>query len=245
MKAVIQRVSQAEVRIEDEPKGKIGIGFMVLLGIEQADTDEDIEWLASKIVGLRVMSDAEGKMNLDLANVGGNILLISQFTLYASTKKGNRPSFTEAAKPETAIPLYRKMVNKLSEKLGKPIETGEFGADMKVSLTNDGPVTIIKKTVDQWIRTTGVRYYSELTNMAILTEEVGEVARLMARIYGEQSFKESDKDHDLGDEMADVLFVLICLANQTGIDLTEALRKNLEKKTKRDAQRHQDNQKLK
>ena len=143
MKAVIQRVSQAEVRIEDEPKGKIGIGFMVLLGIEQADTDEDIEWLASKIVGLRVMSDAEGKMNLDLANVGGNILLISQFTLYASTKKGNRPSFTEAAKPETAIPLYRKMVNKLSEKLGKPIETGEFGADMKVSLTNDGPVTII------------------------------------------------------------------------------------------------------
>ena len=102
-----------------------------------------------------------------------------------------------------------------------------------------------QKTVDQWIRTTGVRYYSELTNMAILTEEVGEVARLMARIYGEQSFKESDKDHDLGDEMADVLFVLICLANQTGIDLTEALRKNLEKKTKRDAQRHQDNQKLK
>ncbi len=102
-----------------------------------------------------------------------------------------------------------------------------------------------QKTVDQWIRTTGVRYYSELTNMAILTEEVGEVARLMARIYGEQSFKESDKDHDLGDEMADVLFVLICLANQTGIDLTEALQKNLEKKTKRDAQRHQDNEKLK
>lgn len=102
-----------------------------------------------------------------------------------------------------------------------------------------------QKTVDQWIRTTGVRYYSELTNMAILTEEVGEVARLMARIYGEQSFKESDKDHDLGDEMADVLFVLICLANQTGIDLTEALRKNLEKKTKRDAQRHKDNEKLK
>ncbi len=102
-----------------------------------------------------------------------------------------------------------------------------------------------QKTVDHWINTTGIRYYSELTNMAILTEEVGEVARLMARIYGDQSFKESDKEHDLGDEMADVLFVLICLANQTGIDLTEALKKNLEKKTIRDAQRHKDNEKLK
>lgn len=143
MKAVIQRVSEAAVRIEEEVKGKIGIGFLVLLGIEHTDTDEDIEWLASKIVGLRVMADEEGKMNLDLTNVGGNILLISQFTLHASTKKGNRPSFTEAARPETAIPLYRKMIRKLTEKLGKPIETGEFGADMKVSLTNDGPVTII------------------------------------------------------------------------------------------------------
>lgn len=143
MKAVIQRVSQAEVQIEGEIRGKIGIGFMVLLGIEHADTDEDIEWLASKITSLRVMEDKEGKMNLDLASVDGNVLLISQFTLYASTKKGNRPSFTEAARPETAIPLYRKMIKKLSEKLGKAIETGEFGADMKISLTNEGPVTII------------------------------------------------------------------------------------------------------
>ncbi len=143
MKAVIQRVSQAEVRIKNETKGKIGLGFLVLLGIEHADTEEDAEWLASKIVSLRVIEDQEGKMNLDLANIDGNILLISQFTLYASTKKGNRPSFTEAARPETAIPLYEKMILKLSEKLGKPIETGEFGADMQVSLTNSGPVTII------------------------------------------------------------------------------------------------------
>ena len=143
MIAVIQRVSQASVTIEDEIKGQIGLGFMILLGITHTDTQEDIEWLSKKIVGLRVFGDEEGKMNLDIKSVDGNILLISQFTLHASTKKGNRPSFIEAARPEIAIPLYEKMITQLEFDLGKPIETGTFGADMKVSLLNDGPVTII------------------------------------------------------------------------------------------------------
>jgi D-tyrosyl-tRNA(Tyr) deacylase len=143
MIAIIQRVSQASVTIEDEIKGQIELGFMILLGITHTDTQEDIEWLSKKIVGLRVFGDKEGKMNLDLNAVKGNILLISQFTLHASTKKGNRPSFIEAARPEIAIPLYEKMISQLAFDLGKPIETGTFGADMKVSLLNDGPVTII------------------------------------------------------------------------------------------------------
>ncbi len=143
MIAVIQRVTQASVTIENEIKGKIELGFMILLGITHTDTQEDIEWLSKKIVGLRVFGDEEGKMNLDLKSVDGNILLISQFTLHASTKKGNRPSFIEAARPEIAIPLYEKMIAQLEFDLGKTIETGIFGADMKVSLLNDGPVTII------------------------------------------------------------------------------------------------------
>lgn len=143
MIAVIQRVTQASVTIENEIKGQIDLGFMILLGITHTDTQEDIEWLSKKIVGLRVFGDEEGKMNLDLKLVDGNILLISQFTLHASTKKGNRPSFIEAARPEIAIPLYEKMITQLEFDLGKPIETGTFGADMKVSLLNDGPVTII------------------------------------------------------------------------------------------------------
>jgi D-aminoacyl-tRNA deacylase len=143
MIAVIQRVSQASVTIENKIKGQIDLGFMILLGITHTDTQEDIEWLSKKIVGLRVFGDEEGRMNLDLKSVDGNILLISQFTLHASTKKGNRPSFIEAARPEIAIPLYEKMIAQLAFDLGKPIETGIFGADMKVSLLNDGPVTII------------------------------------------------------------------------------------------------------
>ncbi len=143
MIAVIQRVSQASVTIDEKINGEIGLGFMVLLGITHTDTQEDIEWLSKKIVGLRVFGDEEGKMNLDLNAVNGNILLISQFTLHASTKKGNRPSFLEAARPEIAIPLYEKMITQLTFDLGKPIEKGIFGADMKVSLLNDGPVTII------------------------------------------------------------------------------------------------------
>ena len=143
MIAAIQRVTQASVKIENEIKGQIGLGFMVLLGITHTDTHDDIEWLSKKIVGLRVFGDKEGKMNLDLKSVYGNILLISQFTLHANTKKGNRPSFIEAARPEIAIPLYEKMITQLEFDLGKTIETGIFGADMKVSLLNDGPVTII------------------------------------------------------------------------------------------------------
>ncbi|RFS18406.1 D-aminoacyl-tRNA deacylase [Emticicia sp. C21] len=143
MIAVIQRVSQASVTIDSVVKGQIDTGFMILLGITHTDAQEDLEWLSKKIVGLRIFGDAEGKMNLDISAVEGNILLISQFTLHANTKKGNRPSFIEAARPEVAIPLYEKMIAQLTQDLGKPIETGEFGADMKVSLLNDGPVTII------------------------------------------------------------------------------------------------------
>lgn len=143
MMAILQRVSEASVKIEGIIKGQIGLGFLVLVGITHNDTKEDVEWLAKKIVGMRIFSDEEGKMNVDLASVGGNILMISQFTLHASTKKGNRPSFIEAARPEIAIPLYEKMIVQLENLLGKSIQTGEFGADMKVSLMNDGPVTII------------------------------------------------------------------------------------------------------
>lgn len=143
MIAVIQRVSEASVTIEGKVEGKIGTGFMVLLGITHDDTQEDLEWLGRKITGMRIFSDAEGKMNLDLKTVNGNILLISQFTLHASTKKGNRPSFIEAARPEAAIPLYEQMIAFLGQELGKPIQCGIFGADMKVALLNDGPVTII------------------------------------------------------------------------------------------------------
>jgi D-tyrosyl-tRNA(Tyr) deacylase len=146
MVAVIQRVSEAYVKINHQIKGQIGIGYMVLLGIGQEDTLEDIDWLVSKIINLRIFSDEEGKMNLALQDVKGDILLISQFTLHASTKKGNRPSFIEAAKPEIAIPLYEKTIEAFEDKLGKKIQTGEFGADMKVGLINDGPVTIIIDT---------------------------------------------------------------------------------------------------
>ena len=143
MIALIQKVSEASVKINGIIKGEIKAGFAVLLGVTHTDTQEDVEWLSKKIVGMRIFLDEEGRMNLDLNSVNGNILLISQFTLYSSTKKGNRPSFMEAARPEIAIPLYEKMILRLEKYLGKPIQTGEFGADMKVSLINDGPVTII------------------------------------------------------------------------------------------------------
>lgn len=143
MISIIQRVSEASVKIDGIIKGEIQTGFLVLLGVTHTDTQADVEWLSKKIVGMRIFSDEEGRMNLDLKAVEGNILLISQFTLHASTKKGNRPSFTEAARPEIAIPLYENMIFQLENNLGKTIQTGEFGADMKVSLINDGPVTII------------------------------------------------------------------------------------------------------
>ncbi|HEX6180886.1 MAG TPA: D-aminoacyl-tRNA deacylase [Chitinophagaceae bacterium] len=143
MRAVIQRVSQAGVAINGTETAAIGTGLMVLLGIEDADTIQDVEWLSSKIVQCRIFNDAQGVMNLSLKEVNGDILLISQFTLHASTKKGNRPSYIRAARPPVAIPLYEGMIKRLSEDLGKPVFTGEFGADMKVRLVNDGPVTIM------------------------------------------------------------------------------------------------------
>ena len=143
MIAVVQRVSEAQLHVNGQLHAKIDKGFMVLLGIHETDTIEDVQYLSNKISGLRIFSDAEGKMNLDISQVNGDILLVSQFTLIASTKKGNRPSFIEAARPENAIPLYEEMKKKLTFKLAKPIQTGVFGADMQVSLINDGPVSIL------------------------------------------------------------------------------------------------------
>ncbi|MCE7059605.1 D-aminoacyl-tRNA deacylase [Dyadobacter sp. CY343] len=143
MIAVVQRVSCASVTIDGKVSGEIGTGFLVLIGITHLDTSEDVAWLGKKIVGLRVFGDEEGEMNLDLKAVNGSILLISQFTLHASTKKGNRPSFIEAAKADIAIPLYEEMILFLTKETGKQIQCGQFGADMKVSLLNDGPVTIV------------------------------------------------------------------------------------------------------
>lgn len=146
MRAVIQRVSRASVTIDGKTHSQIGKGLLVLLGIEDADTSEDIEWLSSKIVSLRIFDDAHGVMNESVKDKGGDIILVSQFTLHASTKKGNRPSYIKASKPEIAVPLYEKMIQQLSADLGKPICTGIFGADMKVELLNDGPVTIVMDT---------------------------------------------------------------------------------------------------
>jgi D-tyrosyl-tRNA(Tyr) deacylase len=142
MRAVIQRVSSASCTVEGKITGEIGTGFLVLLGIEEADNEEDISWLSQKIINMRVFPDENGLMNKALADAGGNILLISQFTLFASTKKGNRPGFTRSARPEIAIPLYEKMITALEKAHGRKIQTGIFGADMKISLVNDGPVTI-------------------------------------------------------------------------------------------------------
>lgn len=146
MKAVIQRVSHASVTIEGKKVSEIQNGLLVLLGIEDADAKEDIEWLSSKIANLRIFGDAEGVMNLSVKDVGGDIIVVSQFTLHASTKKGNRPSYIKASKPDIAIPLYESFVTQMEADLGKKIQTGEFGADMKVALLNDGPVTIIFDT---------------------------------------------------------------------------------------------------
>ncbi|MEO5909681.1 MAG: D-aminoacyl-tRNA deacylase [Pelobium sp.] len=143
MRAVLQRVSEASCKVNGEITGEIETGFLMLLGIEEADTDEDLVWLAQKIVNMRIFSDENDLMNKSLADINGRILLISQFTLFAQTKKGNRPSFIKAAKPEKAIPLYKKMIAELEKLTGKKTETGVFGADMKVSLVNDGPVTIM------------------------------------------------------------------------------------------------------
>jgi len=143
MRAIIQRVTQAQVQIDGKLFSEIRNGLLVLLGIEDADSDEDLNWLAQKMVNLRVFNDENGVMNISLIDTNFDVLLVSQFTLFASTKKGNRPSFIKASRPEFAIPLYEKMIAKLEELLGKKIATGLFGADMNISLTNNGPVTIM------------------------------------------------------------------------------------------------------
>jgi D-tyrosyl-tRNA(Tyr) deacylase len=149
MRAVIQRVCEAEVIVNDLATGTIQKGLLILLGIEDADTATDVVWLAQKIVNMRIFSDADGLMNRSIKDIEGHILLISQFTLFAQTQKGNRPSFIKASKPEKAIPLYELTIKALEENLGKKIATGIFGADMKVKLINDGPVTIIMDTKDK------------------------------------------------------------------------------------------------
>ena len=143
MRIVIQRVTEASVTVNEQITGAIGTGLLVLMGIEDADTEEDIQWLSNKIVNLRIFNDENGVMNLGIKEVNGDVLLVSQFTLHASTKKGNRPSYIKASKPETAIPMYEKMIKQLETDLGKKIQTGIFGADMKVRLLNDGPVIIV------------------------------------------------------------------------------------------------------
>lgn len=146
MRIVIQRVSHASVTIEGEVKSAIRQGYLILLGIEESDTSEDVDWLVRKVIGLRVFDDENHVMNRSIMDINGEILVISQFTLFASYKKGNRPSWLRAAKHEISIPLYEEFCKKLSDALGKPVETGEFGADMKVDLLNDGPVTIMMDT---------------------------------------------------------------------------------------------------
>ncbi len=142
MRIIIQRVSEASVTINGVVKSSIKKGYLVLAGFEELDTTEDIEWTANKLVNLRIFDDENDNMNLSIKEVGGDIIIVSQFTLYALTRKGNRPSFIKAAKPDIAIPLYEKLVQQVSTALGKPVGTGEFGADMQVALINDGPVTI-------------------------------------------------------------------------------------------------------
>jgi D-tyrosyl-tRNA(Tyr) deacylase len=142
MRVVIQRVKQASVEINGNVHSVIGKGLLILVGVDEVDEDEDIQYIASKVVGLRIFQDEEGKMNKNVIEVGGECLVVSQFTLFASTKKGNRPSFMRSAKPERAVEMYAKFVHELQNKIGMPIQTGEFGADMAVALINDGPVTI-------------------------------------------------------------------------------------------------------
>jgi D-tyrosyl-tRNA(Tyr) deacylase len=149
MIAVIQRVSEASITIDSVLKSRIGNGLLVLLGIDPSDSADEIEWLSAKLVNLRIFNDDHGVMNVSVRDCGGEILLVSQFTLLASTKKGNRPSYIKAAGPEIAVPIYEQFIKVLGKDLGKPVQTGEFGADMKVKLLNDGPVTIIINTKDK------------------------------------------------------------------------------------------------
>lgn len=146
MRAVVQRVSEAEVKVDDEREGSIGMGLLILLGVEHEDTEEDVEWLTRKLSSLRIFPDEENKMNRSLLDIQGEAMVVSQFTLHGNARKGTRPSFVRAAGPDHAVPLYEDFVAKLGEELGQTVATGEFGAEMKVSLCNDGPVTLIFDT---------------------------------------------------------------------------------------------------
>lgn len=150
MIAVIQRVTRASVTIDQKIHSAIGKGLMILLGIEEADDSEDIDWLAAKMVNLRIFNDETGVMNISVKDINGEILVVSQFTLHASTKKGNRPSYIKAARPEKAIPIYESFIQKISTELCRPVQTGIFGADMKIELINDGPVTILIDTKNKF-----------------------------------------------------------------------------------------------
>jgi NTP pyrophosphatase (non-canonical NTP hydrolase) len=240
--------------------------MLILVGIEEGDGQEDIDWLCHKIVNLRIFDDENGVMNRSVLDCGGDILVVSQFTLHASTKKGNRPSYIRAAR--NLHPALRAVLPRPRHSLGKTGGHGRIWSRHAGGVAERRPghhlhgykkqriertihetctnMTLqeAQQQVDNWIRTYGVRYFSELTNMAVLTEEVGELARVMARRYGDQSFKPGEKDN-VEEELADVLWVLICLANQTGTNLTEAFRRTLEKKTNRDRTRHINNPKLK
>lgn len=149
MRAVIQRVREAAVVVDGENISRIGAGLMVLLGVAEGDRMEDVEWLVGKIVAMRIFDDAEGKMNLSIQEVGGDVLVVSQFTLHAATRKGNRPSFIRAAKPDVAEPLYKAFCGRVESQIGKPVGRGIFGADMQVSLVNDGPVTIVMDSLSR------------------------------------------------------------------------------------------------
>lgn len=146
MIAVIQRVTQASVTIDESIHSSIGNGLLVLIGIEEADGTEDVDWLSTKIINLRIFNDSAGVMNISVRDYSGEILIVSQFTLHASTKKGNRPSYIKAARPEKAIPVYQSFIQRISSELGRPVSTGVFGAEMKINLVNDGPVTILMDT---------------------------------------------------------------------------------------------------
>lgn len=257
MRVVIQRAGHASVTINGTCKASIGKGLMILVGIEESDGKEDIDWLCKKIVNLRIFDDENGVMNKSILEADGEILVISQFTLHASTKKGNRPSYIRAARPEISVPLYEQFCRELSLALGKEIGTGEFGADMKVELMNDGPVTIC---IDTKTRNNDVRRSTETSGFldkgirsALFqrTHQYGDTDRRSGRTcprHGTQVWRpilqERRKDN-LDDEMADVLWVLLCLANQTGVNLTDAFCRNFEKKTRRDQTRHINNPKLK
>jgi D-tyrosyl-tRNA(Tyr) deacylase len=143
MRLVTQRVLKSTLRINDDVYSQIGKGLLILVGIEETDSEEDVDWLAAKMEAMRIFSDADGKMNLDVTQINGEIMIVSQFTLFASTKKGNRPSFIRSAKPEMAIPLYERFIKKIGELTQLPVKTGKFGADMQIELINDGPVTIL------------------------------------------------------------------------------------------------------